>query len=187
MSEGAALQWKTNYLDWIKNQLTYGRSTDTWKEFTEKLDEVFEDPYIKRRAREEMQSMKQGATEWAEMFFARFEMARREARYDTIFHEGLIISLLERALNREVVQQIFGIHPLPNTVELWKHHAILIDQNIKAFKDITSSTYHRPYQLSKLSPQPSTPVKHTQYSYDSSKPAPRATTYPGQGQPMVLD
>jgi Zinc knuckle len=114
-------------------------------------------------------------------------MARREAGYDTIFHKGLIISLLERALNREVVQQIFGIHPLPNTVKLWKHHAILIDQNIKAFKDITSSTYHRPYQPSKPSPQSNTPVKHTQYSYDSSKPAPRATTYLGQGQPMVLD
>jgi hypothetical protein len=51
MSEGAALQWKTNYLDWIKNQLIYGRSTDTWKEFTEKLDEVFEDPYIERRGK----------------------------------------------------------------------------------------------------------------------------------------
>jgi hypothetical protein len=24
MTEGAALRWKTNYLDWIKNQLTYG-------------------------------------------------------------------------------------------------------------------------------------------------------------------
>jgi hypothetical protein len=77
--------------------------------------------------------MKQGATEWAETFFARFEMARREAVYNTIFHKGLIISLLEHALNREVVQQIFGIHPLPNMVNLWKHHTILIDQNIKAF------------------------------------------------------
>jgi hypothetical protein len=69
-------------------------------------------------------------------------MARREAGYDTIFHEGLIISLLEHALNREVVQRIFGIHPLPNMVDLWKYHAILIDQNIKAFRDIMSPNYH---------------------------------------------
>jgi Retrotransposon gag protein len=96
--------------------MTYGRSIDTWKEFTAKLNEIFDDPHTKRRAREEMSSMKQGATEWAEMFFARFEMARREAGYDTIFHEGLIISLLEHALNREIVQYIFGIHPLPNMV-----------------------------------------------------------------------
>jgi Retrotransposon gag protein/Zinc knuckle len=187
MIEGGALQWKSNYLDWVKNQMTYGRSIDTWKEFTAKLDEIFDDPYTKRRAREEMASMKQGATEWVETFFARFEMARREAGYDTIFHKGLIISLLEHALNQEIVQRIFGIHPLPNTVDLWKHHAILIDQNMKAFKDITSPNYHRPYQPSKPSPQPQIPVKHTQFNYDSSKPSPRATMYPGQGQPMVLD
>jgi Retrotransposon gag protein len=113
--------------------MSYGRSTNTWKDFTEKLDEVFDNPYTERKAREEIQSMRQGATEWAEMFFARFEMARREAGYDTIFHKGLIIFLLEHALNQEVVQWIFGIHPLPNTVDLWKHHAILIDQNMKAF------------------------------------------------------
>jgi hypothetical protein len=78
------------------------------------------------------------------MFFARFEMARREAGYDTIFHEGLIISLLEHALHQEVVQWIFGIHPLPNTVDPWKHHAILINQNMKAFKEIMSPNYHCP-------------------------------------------
>jgi Zinc knuckle len=72
-------------------------------------------------------------------------------------------------------------------VNLWKHHAILINQNIKAFKDIMSPTYHRPYQPSKPTPQLSKLVKDTQYSYDSSKPAPRVTMYPGQGQPMVLD
>jgi hypothetical protein len=49
-----------------------------------------------------------------------------------------------------------------------------------------SPTYHQPYQPTKPAPQPSTLVKHTQYSYDSSKPAPKATTYPEQGQPMVL-
>jgi Retrotransposon gag protein len=79
--------------------MTYGQFIDTWKEFTAKLDEVFNDPYTERWAREEIQSMKQGAMEWAEMFFARFEMARREASYNMIFHEGLIISLLEHALN----------------------------------------------------------------------------------------
>jgi hypothetical protein len=86
--------------------------------------------------------MKQGATEQAETFFARFEIARREASYNTIFYKGLIISLLEYVLHREIVQGIFGIYPLPNTVDLWKHHAILIDQNIKVFKKITSPTYH---------------------------------------------
>jgi Zinc knuckle len=122
------------------------------------------------------------------MFFVRFEMARREAGYDTIFYEGLIISLLEHALNLEIVQRIFGIHLLPNMVDLWKHYAILINQNMKAFKDITSPTYHCPYQPSNPSnPSPSPLVKHMQYSYDSSKPAPRATMYPGQGQPIVLD
>jgi Retrotransposon gag protein len=187
MSEGAALRWKSNYLDWVKNQMTYGRSTNTWKEFTTKLDEIYDDPYTERRAREEIASMKQGATERAETFFARFEMARREAGYNMIFHKGLIISLLEHALHWEIVQRIFGIHPLPNMVNLWKHHAILIDQNMKAFKEITSPNYHQPYQPSKPSPQPSTLVKYTQYSYDSSKLAPRATMYLGQGQPMVLD
>jgi hypothetical protein len=73
---------------------------------------------------------------------------------------------------------------LPNSAELWKHHAILIDQSIKAFKDITANTYHRSYQP--LRPPPPQPTK-PQYSFDSSKPAPRATTFPGQGQPMVLD
>jgi hypothetical protein len=52
------------------------------------------------------------------MFFARFEMCQREVGYNTIFHEGLIISLLEHALNWETVQCIFGIHLLPNTVNL---------------------------------------------------------------------
>jgi Zinc knuckle len=114
-------------------------------------------------------------------------MARREAGYDTIFHKGLIISFLEHALHQEIVQCIFGIHPLPNMVDLWKHHTILIDQNMKAFKEIMSPNYYRPYQPSKPLPQPSTLVKHMQYSYNYSKPAPRATTYPGQGQHMVLD
>jgi hypothetical protein len=109
-------------------------------------------------------------------------MARREAGYDTNFHEGLIISLLEHALNQEIVQRIFGIHPLPNTVDLWKHYAILIDQNMKAFRDITLPTYHHPYQPSKPSnPSSTPPVNYTQYSYDSSKPVPRATMYLGQG------
>jgi hypothetical protein len=42
--------------------------------------------------------MKQGIDR-VETFFTRFEICQREAGYDTIFHEGLIISILEHVLN----------------------------------------------------------------------------------------
>jgi hypothetical protein len=47
--------------------------------------------------------MKQETNKRVEMFFARFKIYQREAGYNTIFYKGLIISLLEKALNWEIV------------------------------------------------------------------------------------
>jgi Zinc knuckle len=63
----------------------------------------------------------------------------------------------------------------------WKHHAIQIDQNMQMFRDITASNY-RSIPMPQFK-KPSLPYNQP----NSSRPAPRATTYRGQGQPMVVD
>jgi Zinc knuckle len=108
-------------------------------------------------------------------------MAQMEAGYDNIFHEDYMVNLLYKALNYKIVERIFSIHPLPTSFDDWKHHTIQIDQNMHMFRDITSSNYRSGSTIPNRNPRPQ------YHNHDSSKPAPRATTYGGQGQPMVVD
>jgi Retrotransposon gag protein len=120
--------------------MQYGRTGDSYQQFLNKLDKIFADPHEERQAKEAITHIRQGSDR-AETFFAKFEIAQREAGYDNIFHEDYIINLLYKALNYKIVEWIFSIHPLPTSFKDWKHHAIQIDQNIHMFKDITQSNY----------------------------------------------
>jgi hypothetical protein len=104
-----------------------------------------------------------------------------ETGYDNIFHEDYMVNLLYKALNYKIVERIFSIHPLLTSFDNWKHHTIQIDQNMQMFKDLTSHNYQSGLTIPNRNPQP-------QYNnHASSKLAPQAMTYGGQGQSMLVD
>jgi hypothetical protein len=112
-------------------------------------------------------------------------------------HDQYLLSLLERALYNWIVMNILIMNPVPKTYKEYKEHAIRICQVMERLEGNRAQQPQRcfpprfntrppPFQF----PPPRRPPPQTQFNpglQSSAHPVNKATTFPGQGQPMILD
>ena len=125
MTAGLADEWAQKFIDAKKlaagnNPLDIG----SWTDFKAALDASFIDPNKQRNAQMALENLHQGRMT-AEEFFTQFDQTRRTAGYDT-GHDGYLISLLERALNPKLVQDMY-VGGIPSTYALYRERATVQD------------------------------------------------------------
>ena len=121
-----AAAWAQNYVEGLIAANNNPTPTDTWKQFTEKLDATFNDPNRQEKALCEFYEMKQGK-KTAEEFFAEFDIVRAKAGLRETQHDVFLIERLKKALNIEVVRGVMRSTPVPVTYKDWRKKAAEVD------------------------------------------------------------
>lgn len=185
MTEGLPAQWAKNFVAEADNR--DDESFGTWAAFKTSLKSSFENKNKRKDALAKLQALKQG-TQTAEEFFQRFDLVRREAE---VTDQNQLIDLVERAISREILTQIYSRgEALPTTYEDWKTKVIELDALQRRLKAITSSTNTwRPTQQTQSRPLPTPPNQQPAIpTPPQNQWAPGSgTTYGGLGKPMDLD
>lgn len=120
MKGGTAGPWAKRK---VKEFVTSPSAIQTWEEFAEEFFSVFGDPDLAGTAREKMEHLKQGS-QTAEEYVAKF----REIKDDTGYNDAALVDRFEKGLNSALVDKIYALPEMPNTLNHWIEWATKLDR-----------------------------------------------------------
>ena len=152
---------------------------DTLSVFVQKIRDAFGDVNVESKAQTKLLNMVREKGQTMQEFFTKFDTQIRIAKWGTT-HDAILIRILHKALPGPMIEKVYNVRPMPVTYAEWKTKLLEIDKLYTEMKNnLDGRISNRPIFI---------PRKIPQYAPgDSSKPAPRSTTYDGQGQPMLID
>ena len=197
MKEGAANEWAQNFTDTAFANDSWG----TFSQLMEALQTAFGDPNEAKDSQFRLESFKQGSLT-AQEFFAKFEILRRKAKYETKKenasggHDEYLISLLERNLDSSLIRRVYSGDSVPSSYEDFKDKVIRVYAVEQRFKAINArnpvksappipprSAFRPPISVPNVIP--SVPAPSAPLTGDRKDGT--GITFGGTGQPMQID
>ncbi|KAF4613127.1 hypothetical protein D9613_010718 [Agrocybe pediades] len=120
MTEGTAQKWASAIILAIDNN-TF--SITTWDEFKKLLIEKFDSRNKVMDARNTLWNLKQG-TKTCDEYWAEFE----QYRSDACVNDSVCLWILERNLNRSIVEKMTNLQPIPSTFDEYMRKACIFDR-----------------------------------------------------------
>lgn len=154
----------------------------TWTDFWKKVEEAFGDPNKTRNADQALSGLRQGLMTATE-FFQKFEIYRSDAGY-TANHDQHLICLLEKALNKGLIDVMYNAETIPTTYEEFRDKAIRIDGNLqrrKAADTRFNASTPNTFKAQKPATTTTTTTQVVQTKRDAT-----GTIFGGAGQPMEI-
>ena len=188
MTEGSAATWAQRYADDHLDSPSMGK----WDEFAAELDSSFKDHTATKKARDKVEHFVQGKV-LIDEFMNSFEMLLADAE---LSDDAEQIRLLEKNVNRSIIDTIYGSGNLPSNFGDYKKRVLKIghlwEQRREQSEMVRKSYPYRPPQPPSRSfapivtPTP-TLVQHPPTPAPSDHKTPTGIVYGGQGRPMDVD
>ena len=158
MKGGTAGQWAKRKVKLLS------REGQTWDQFLSDFNASFSDPDPAGTARTKMDLLKQGSTT-ADEYVGAF----KEIMDDTGYNDAALVEKFERGLSKQLVDRIYTLPELPETLDEWVVQALKFDR-----------LFRRREQRSKAAgTQHAQPVRHSTNPVSSTNP-PRQTSQPAK-------
>jgi len=165
MKGGTAGQWAKRKVKLLQKE---GQS---WTQFLSDFQASFSDPDPAGTARTKMDLLKQASTS-ADEYVASF----KELMDDTGYNDAALVEKFERGLSKQLVDRIYTLPELPETLDQWVVQALKFDRlqrrREQRSKAVASNT------------QNAHPVKHSTTSVSSTNP-PKQTLQPAKLSDVV--
>jgi len=168
MKEGTASKWAKRKLKQLRNQAT----APTWEQFVSDFKKSFSDPDPRGSARHSLELLKQGNST-ADDYVSSF----KELMDDTGYNDAALLDMFEKGLSKVLVDRIYSLPDLPETLEEWMSQALKFDRlkrrreerNKHASHPGSSATQSKPSPSSSTNtPKQTITVKPTSFSSSSS-------------------
>lgn len=188
MKTGTASAWATHFFDQHISQpvVDFG----TWDAFKVQLDSVFEDKTHGRKAREKLETFRQGNLK-IDDYLSRFESLAVDAGIEK--NDSELIRLLERNIRPEVIDVIYTVSPLPTTYQNYKSKIVNIGR-LQERRQEQKAQVHRPFWAHNTAPAPTVTTSPKAQTSAHAPPQPShdrrdhtGVTYGGRGRPMEID
>ena len=174
MKGGTAEQWKKRML----KQYSKGGEIPTWDSFLAAFKQTFSDPDPQGTARHKLRLLKQGNSTCDE-YVASF----KELMDDTGFNDVALLVEFERGLSKSLVDKIFNLADVPETLQEWMAQALKFDRQARRREE---RLRHTAVNHSATSSQPK-PPSHPQSTYTPKQATPQAKSPSSDVVPMEID
>jgi retrotransposon gag protein/zinc knuckle protein len=188
MTEGSAAPWAQRYADDHLDSPDMGK----WTDFVTALKSSFEDHTATKKARDKVEHLVQGKV-LIDEFMNSFEVLLADAE---LSDDSERIRLLEKNVNRSIIDAIYGSGDVPSKFEDYKKRVLklgrLWEQRREQSEMVRKSYPYRPPQPAPrpfaptVTPTP-VPIQHPPVTASSDRKTSTGIVYGGQGRPMDLD
>jgi len=169
---------------WAKLKVKQYASTEeisqTWAEFYQEFQQTFGDPDPASTARHKMEKLRQG-NHTADEYVASF----RELQDETGYNDAALVEKFERGLNSALVDKIYALPEMPNTLKGWISWSTKLDRQWRQ-REAMKKSFGSPV------PSKQTDAPYIPYRARPSAPAPPpfirpSPATPRQSEPVPMD
>ena len=160
-----------------------GGVSDTLDAFLKQFQDVFGDPDPAGTARHKLSLLKQ-ESQTADEYVSAF----REFKDDTGYNDAALVDAFEKGLNQALVDSIYKLPEMPQTLEGWINWAVKLDRQYRQ-REAKKKVAKAPI-IQKATPKPFSPIVFTPSKPRNPTPLPVATTLPARqadSVPMEID